>query len=81
MSKYCSACGTSLREGAKFCIICGVNLEEQKKEETITEDDIKITLSVLNNLLDKLPEKVIDDFTKTKEFYIYERVMRKYKIK
>ena len=81
MTRYCAECGASLTEEEIFCINCGVNLEELEKEEPVTDEDIRITLSTLNNLLSNLPDKVIDDFAKTKEFSIYEKVMRKYKIK
>jgi len=81
MARYCSECGVTLNEEDLFCVNCGANLEELEKEEPVTDEDIRVVLSTLNDLLDNLPDKVINNFAKTKEFSTYEKVMRKYKIK
>lgn len=81
MDIYCTECGAALNEEDRFCTNCGVTLEELEKEEPVTDEDIRIILNVLNDLLDKLPDKVINNFAKTKEFSTYEKVMHKYKIK
>jgi len=81
MTKHCTECGASLTEEDKFCINCGVNLEDLETEEPVTDEDVRIVLNTLNNLLNNLPEKVINEFAKTKEFSTYEKVMRRYKNK
>jgi len=56
------------------------------KKETIEvnpllDDDVRKVLIITDNLLEKLPEDVIDDFVKSKDFGLYEKVISKYKIK
>ena len=56
------------------------------KKETVVEnplldEDIKKVLSITDNLLEKLPEEVIDKFAQSEDFELYEKVMSKYKIK
>jgi len=56
------------------------------KKETVTEnpllnEDIKKILAITDNLLEKLPEEVIDKFAQSEDFELYEKVMSKYKIK
>jgi len=53
------------------------NIEEQP----ILDDDIRKILLITDNLLEKLPENVIDEFVQSKDFELYERVISKYKIK
>lgn len=56
------------------------------KKETIElnpllDDDVRKVLIITDGLLEKLPEDVIDDFVKSKDFGLYEKVISKYKIK
>jgi len=52
-----------------------------KKEDFILDEDVKKILLMTDNLLGKLPEEVIDEFVKSKDFALYEKVINKYKIK
>jgi hypothetical protein len=45
------------------------------------DNDIKKILSITDSLLGELPEDVIDRFTQSDDFELYERVLNKYKIK
>ena len=38
-------------------------------------------LEITDNLLGKLPDEVIDEFVKSKDYELYEKVIKKYKIK
>jgi len=56
------------------------------KKETIElnpllDDDVRKVLLITDGLLEKLPEDVIDDFVKSKDFELYEKIINKYKIK
>ena len=52
-----------------------------EKEDSILDEDIKKILLMTDNLLGNLPEEVIDEFVKSKDFALYEKVINKYKIK
>ena len=54
---------------------CIKNIENKN---TLNED-IKKVLLITDNLLEKLPEDVINDFIKSKDFELYERVINKIK--
>ena len=59
-------------------------LEDKKlatTEHIAWDDDLEKIFPIIDSLLDKLPEDVIDKFVKSKDFEIYERVMLKYKNK
>ncbi|ENO11986.1 hypothetical protein MBGDC06_00559 [Thermoplasmatales archaeon SCGC AB-539-C06] len=55
--------------------------KEMEKEDSILDEDIKKILLMTDNLLGNLPEEVIDEFVKSKDFALYEKVINKYKIK
>ena len=55
--------------------------EELEKEDFILDDDIEKVLLMTDNLLGNLPEEIIDEFVKSKDFALYEKVINKYKIK
>ena len=57
-------------------------LEKKKTEpEAFFDEDVKKILPVIDNLLEKLPEEVIDKFAQSKDFALYEKVVNKYKSK
>ena len=45
------------------------------------DENIKKVLLMTDNLLGNLPEEVIDEFVKSKDFALNEKVINKYKIK
>jgi hypothetical protein len=45
------------------------------------DEDVRKLLLITDNLLGKLPDDVIEDFAKSEDYSLYERVMSKYKIK
>jgi len=54
------------------------NLEQ---EQPVLDDDIRKVLLMTDNLLEKLPEDVIDEFVQSEDFSLYEKVISKYKVK
>jgi hypothetical protein len=58
-----------------------INKEDAKKENPLLDEDIKKVLEITDNLLGKLPEEVIDEFIKSKDYELYEKVIKRYKIK
>lgn len=50
-----------------------------EEEKTFFDEDIKKVLLITDNLLEKLPEEVINEFIKSKDFELYERVINKIK--
>jgi hypothetical protein len=58
-----------------------VGKKEMEKEDSILDENIKKVLLMTDNLLGNLPEEVIDEFVKSKDFALYEKVISKYKIK
>ena len=55
--------------------------KETCDENHILDEDIRKVLSIIDNLLGNLPENVIDDFVKSEDFALYEKVVYKYKTK
>jgi len=55
--------------------------KEMKEEDSILDENIKKVLLMTDNLLGNLPEEVIDEFVKSKDFALYEKVISKYKNK
>ena len=58
-----------------------IGKKEVEKENPLLDDEIKKVLEITDNLLGKLPEEIIDEFVKSKDFELYEKIIRKYKIK
>lgn len=56
-----------------------INKDTISKEKTLFDEDIKKVLLITDNLLEKLPEDVINEFIKSKDFELYERVINKIK--
>ncbi len=55
------------------------SMVDQSTETSIDEDLIKL-LKITDDLLGKLPEEVIEEFSQSEDFPLYEKVMRKYDI-
>jgi len=58
-----------------------IEKKEVEKENSLLDAEIKKVLTITDNLLGKLPEKIIDEFVKSKDFELYEKIVGKYKIK
>ena len=43
------------------------------------DSDVEKLLPVIDSLLEKLPDEVIDSFAKSDDFALYEKVVKKYK--
>ena len=65
-------------------------LEEQKREQNQKDkeelpmgwdEDVEKLIPIIDSLLEKLPEEVIDEFAKSEGFSLYEKVILKYKNK
>jgi len=54
---------------------------ETAEENPILDEDIIQVLRITDNLLEKLPNEVIDEFVQSEDFTLYEKVISKYKIK
>ncbi len=55
------------------------NLKDGETEFQIDDETRKI-LKILDDLLEKLPDDIIDKFAKSDEYLLYERVLEKYKL-
>jgi len=56
--------------------------KKETPEEVITlDDDVRKVLLMTDTLLGELPEDVIDRFTNSEDFELYEKVLNRYKIK
>jgi len=56
---------------------------KEEKEPKITEldEDVEKLLPILDDLFDKLPDEVVDEFAHSEHFELYEKVILKYKNK
>ncbi len=50
-------------------------------ESPMVDDDLIKVLTIADNLLEKLPNEIVDEFVQSKDFELYEKVISKYKIK
>lgn len=56
--------------------------EKTKLEEPIEwDEDVEKLIPIIDNLLEKLPDEVIDEFAQSEDFNLYEKVILKYKNK
>ncbi|MBW2966144.1 hypothetical protein KY342_03505 [Candidatus Woesearchaeota archaeon] len=58
-------------------------LEKSKtsqRKKTNEEEDIQQFLKMIDDWLGKLPEKTVDEFSKSEDFKVYKRVLEKYRI-
>lgn len=55
------------------------SLRDEKTEGEV-DDDTKKILKILDELLEKLPEEVVDSFARSDDFSLYEKVLEKYGI-
>jgi len=67
------------KEEPKINIKHNINLKENTSEVLSMDEDVIKFLKIADDLLEKLPDNVIDEFAKSKDFEIYERVINKYK--
>jgi hypothetical protein len=59
-----------------------IQVEKVKKDgKSSVDNDVEKLLLILDGLLEKLPDDVINEFAESEDFAIYERVMSKYKHK
>jgi hypothetical protein len=54
-------------------------LKAELKSSALEEDTQRI-LKILDNLLENLPEEIVDRFAKSDDYLLYERVLDYYKI-
>jgi len=45
------------------------------------DEDVEKLIPIIDSLLEKLPDEVIDEFAKSEDFTLYEKVISKYKNK
>ena len=57
--------------------------EIEKKEESISDwdEEVRQAFTIIDELLEKLPEEAIDEFVQSEDYVVYERVVGKYKKK
>ena len=67
------------KEEPEINIKHNINLKQNNSEVLSMDEDVVKFLKIADNLLEKLPDDVIDEFAKSKDFKIYERVINKYK--
>ena len=61
-------------------IVEKVEIQKKMSEATLVDEDLRRLLKVLDQMLAQLPEEIIDKFSKSEEFTLYERVLDKLKI-
>ena len=61
-------------------IVEKVEIQQKMSEASAVDEDLKALLKVLDQMMGQLPEEVIDKFSKSVEFALYERVLDKFKI-
>jgi hypothetical protein len=49
-----------------------------KSDSGAADEDIKRVLVVLDDLLGKLPDRAIEEFSRSKDFELYDKVLKKY---
>lgn len=52
--------------------------DKKSSDGTMLDPDVKKVLQITDDLLGNLPDEVIEDFAKSKDFKVYEKVMNKY---
>lgn len=57
-----------------------VEIQQKISEATVVDEDLKKLLKILDQMLGQLPEELIDKFSKSDEFALYERVLDRFKI-
>jgi DNA repair exonuclease SbcCD ATPase subunit len=57
-----------------------VDVQTKMTEATMVDDDLKKLLKILDQMLGQLPEDVIERFSKSDEFALYERILDRFKI-
>jgi DNA repair exonuclease SbcCD ATPase subunit/RNA polymerase subunit RPABC4/transcription elongation factor Spt4 len=71
---------TELESQIADLIVEKVEIQEKMSEASVVDEDLKRLLKVLDQMLGQLPEALIDKFSKSDEFALYERVLDKFKI-
>ena len=61
-------------------IVEKVEIQKKISEASVVDEDLRKLLKVLDQMLGQLPEELIDKFSKSGEFALYERVLDKFKI-
>lgn len=54
---------------------------KEKSEPSFLDEDIKKLLLITDDLLGKLPEEVIENFSQSEDFKLYSKIFNKYKLK
>lgn len=57
-----------------------VELQKKTSEAMMFDDDLKKLLKVLDQMLGQLPEEIIERFSKSEEFALYERILDRFKV-
>jgi len=60
---------------------CETEKKENLSEKLDSDNDLIKILKITDNLLEELPDEVIEKFVNSKDFSLYEKVIRKYQIK
>jgi len=55
--------------------------KEISEEHLVLDEDVAKLIPIIDSLFEKLPEEVVDEFTKSEYFQLYEKVLLKYKNK
>jgi hypothetical protein len=53
---------------------------DQTNEDTVVDEEVIELLKITDDLLGKLPDEVIEEFSQSEDFSLYEKVMKKYEI-
>lgn len=50
-----------------------------KEEDFVLDEEVSNAITIIDELLEQLPDKVIDEFVQSDDFALYEKVVKKYK--
>jgi len=71
---------TDLEKQIATLIAEKVELQKKTADAVAVDEDLKKLLKVLDQMLGQLPENIIERFSKSDEFAIYERVLDRFKV-
>lgn len=83
----CKECGSDLEKGViqvNICPVCGCPRESKDEynqfkenllDESISIEELQWIFSVMDNLLEDLPEEKVEEFAQSENFELYKRVL------
>lgn len=73
--------GTKIQKPVKTTVSEKTEKLQEKTTIDLLDEEVGQALKIIDNLLEKLPDETIDEFVRSDDFEIYEKVVNKYKKK